>query len=280
MENFEVNKTSRRDEFEEALERVKRDFFSNKCKSDKPLFILAGGQPGCGKTAMIDTIKADNRGREFITIDLDEFRAYHPDFETIKKYHKKDGVLLTNSFAFQIEDEMIKYALENSLNTINLATLRNTDLVLQNIQGLSLAGFMTKVYVLAVSPEESYLSTLIRFKEQETDPNCITRFTSKGFHDEAFKGMNNTIRKLQHSNIPITVCKRAGKKDEPAIIVFDTKSVNKGESADETINAIRADSRRRAERTLENLDFSFVADEEYVQEDFKKLISQMDDREL
>lgn len=56
MKNFEVNKENRVEEFEEALCRIKKDFISDNCRSNRPLFILAGGQPGSGKTAMIETI--------------------------------------------------------------------------------------------------------------------------------------------------------------------------------------------------------------------------------
>ena len=149
---------------------------------------------------------------------------YHPDFEEIKKYHKEDGAMLTNSFAFQIEDEMLKYVIENSINTINVTSLRNTGLIMKNIkESIIPKGVHVKTYVMAVSPEESYYSTLIRFKEQQMDSNQIVRFNSKKFHDEAYKGMNGTLIELQKENIPIIVCKRAQKKDKPPIIVFSSE---------------------------------------------------------
>ena len=60
MKNYEVNKNNRNVEFQQALEIVKKDFINERCKSSNPTFILAGGQPGSGKTAMINTIKSNN----------------------------------------------------------------------------------------------------------------------------------------------------------------------------------------------------------------------------
>ena len=137
MKNFEVNRENRVEEFKAALDRIKKDFIGDDCKSDKPMFILAGGKLAGATVAgieMIETIKANNKSTKFVVIDLDIFRQYHPDFEEIKKYHKEDGAMLTNSFAFQIEDEMLKYVIENSINTINVTSLRNTGLIMKNIK--------------------------------------------------------------------------------------------------------------------------------------------------
>lgn len=198
-----------------------KDFIRDECKSEKPVFILAGGQPGSGKTALIDTIKKQNPNLSFAVIDLDNYRKYHPDFEEIKKTHKKDGVLLTNSFAFSIENAMLSYAIKNKLNVINVSTLRNTEMIEESIiQNIKPSGFEVEAYLMAVPPEESYCSTLKRYKEQEKDQNCITRFTGKEFHDISYQKLDVTIKKLETMGIPITICKRAQKKDNPAQIVY------------------------------------------------------------
>jgi len=51
-------------------------------------FILAGGQPGSGKTNLVETIKRDNPNVDFIVIDLDKYRIMHPDFKNIIKQDK------------------------------------------------------------------------------------------------------------------------------------------------------------------------------------------------
>ena len=283
MKNFEVNRENRVEEFKAALDRIKKDFIGDDFKSDKPMFILAGGQPGSGKTAMIETIKANNKSTKFVVIDLDVFRQYHPDFEEIKKYHKEDGAMLTNSFAFQIEDEMLKYVIENSINTINVTSLRNTGLIMKNIkESIIPKGVHVKTYVMAVSPEESYYSTLIRFKEQQMDSNQIVRFNSKKFHDEAYKEMNGTLIELQKENIPIIVCKRAQKKDKPPIIVFSSEGKKYADSRIGVTMSLLNNRKESYERVIqiikqENLNLS--ADEKYAIEDFQKLLNQIKDKE-
>ena len=224
---------------------------------------------------MIETIKLDNSDIDFVVIDVDAFRTYHPDFEEIKREHKKDGVLLTNSFAFQIEDEMLKYVIENSLNTINVSTLRNTKIIIKNLKEQIIpAGFRVKAYIMAVCPEESYLSALKRFKEQQKDSTCITRFTSKNFHDEAYKGMNSTLAQLQKENIPIVVCKRAENKDEPAEIVVDNEN-ERNTDINLAIAISRMNSRNGVSNLLKKTKLDFSSDENYIKIDFQEFINQI-----
>ena len=279
VKNYEVNKSNRNAEFQQALEAVKRDFIDKECKSSNPTFILAGGQPGSGKTAMISTIKSNNLSKKFVVVDLDLFRSYHPDFEEIKKYHKKDGVLLTNSFAFEIENELIKYCIQNSFNIINVTTLRNTEMIISNIKNVLIpSGYSVVVYIIAVSPEESYYSTLLRFKEQQVSKDDLVRFNSREFNDEAYIGLNNTIKSLYCEDYPIIICERAEQKNLPAIIVYDSKKEKQPKPYTEfatIIENIRRKSYERVKKTLENTDVNFLNDEKYAQDNLNALIKQV-----
>lgn len=221
-DRYEVTPEKRQDEFYAALARIKKDFIQHDCKSDSPSFVFAGGQPGSGKTSLVETIKSDNEDINFVVIDLDEFRKYHPDFKEIREKHQKDGVLLTNSFAFAIENEMLSYVVQNKLNTINVSTLRNTELIARAIIDKILSSrFKVRAYVMAVSPEESYISAVARYYEQQSNSDCVARFTSKEFHDAAYEGLDRTLERFVELKIPITVCRRALVKDANPIIIYD-----------------------------------------------------------
>ena len=279
MKNYEVNKNNRNIEFQKALDKVKKDFVNKECKSSKPTFILAGGQPGSGKTAMINTIKNNNLSKKFVVVDLDLFRNYHPDFNEIKKYHKKDGVLLTNSFAFEIENELIKYCIQNSLNVINVTTLRNTKMILNNIKEVLIPnGFSIEAYIMAVSPEESYFSTLVRFKEQQMSDETLVRFNSREFNDEAYNGLNKTIKSLFLEKYPIIICKRAEQKHLPAIIVYDGKKEKKPITyieLESVIKEIRKQSFVRVKKIIEDTELNFLTDEDYAQNNLDNLIQEV-----
>ena len=279
LNKYEVTQNKRSEEFFQAYSRIKEDFISDSCKSDNPLFILAGGQPGSGKTALVKTIKMNNPNTSFVTIDLDTYRSYHPDFEEIKKKHKQDGVILTNSFAFAIEDEIIKYAEENLLNVINVSTLRNTQLIEQSIVNKIIPrGFRVETYVLAVTPEQSYFSALNRYLEQQKDKNCVTRFTSREFHDTSYKNLDETVKRINNMGIPIIVCKRAFNKDEPPVIVYDERNKINDIESDSSIDAIykiRQSTKNIAKLNILNSILNLENESVEIQEEYKEFLKEI-----
>ena len=225
--NYEVTPENREQEYKKALNRIMRHFLSSNYKAEEPLFILAGGQPGSGKTSLISTIKQEHPDLSFLVIDLDDYRKYHPDFEEIRINYKKNGVLLTNSFAFSIENDMLEYALNHKMNIINVSTLRSTKIIKEQIlQKIKPKGYKVEAYVLAVPPEVSYYSTIQRYKEQEKNQDCIPRYTDKKFHDVSYQNMECTIEQLESIDIPITICKRSPQKGKPPLIVYDKNLKN------------------------------------------------------
>ena len=183
-------------------------------------FIFAGGQPGSGKTNLVETIKRDNPNVDFIVIDLDKYRIMHPDFKNIIKQDKSKAAKLTNKFAFSVENEFIRYGLENNLNIINVSTLRNTDLIEETLKNKIIPkGYEIKVYILEVEPEKSYLSAKKRYEEQLKKSNEIPRLVTKEFHDNAYSGMKETIKMLEKLGVKIKICKRAKSKELPPTII-------------------------------------------------------------
>lgn len=183
-------------------------------------FIFAGGQPGSGKTNLVETIKRDNPNVDFIVIDLDKYRIMHPDFKNIIKQDKSKAAKLTNKFAFSVENEFIRYGLENNLNIINVSTLRNTDLIEETLKNKIITkGYEIKAYILEVEPEKSYLSAKKRYEEQLKKSNEIPRLVTKEFHDNAYSGMKETIKMLEKLGVKIKKCKRAKSKELPPTII-------------------------------------------------------------
>ena len=135
---------------------------------------------------------------------------------------------------------------------------------------------------MAVSPEESYYSTLIRYNEQQLNSNMIVRFTSKKFHDEAYRGMNKTLIAIQKENIAIIVCKRAPKKDEPPIIVFNSEKNNYTNLGTELATSLltnRKESYERVKEIIKQGNLNLFDDEAYATEDFQKLLNQIKEKE-
>lgn len=52
--------------------------------SQKPIAIILGGQPACGKSTLINVAKKDHPNLDFLTVNGDLYRQFHPNKELIK----------------------------------------------------------------------------------------------------------------------------------------------------------------------------------------------------
>ena len=79
-------------EVEAIFEQKKDGLFEDiNISSQKPIAIILGGQPACGKSTLINVAKKDHPNLDFLTVNGDLYRQFHPNKELIKdpiKYRK------------------------------------------------------------------------------------------------------------------------------------------------------------------------------------------------
>ena len=72
-------------EVEAIFEQKKDGLFEDiNISSQKPIAIILGGQPACGKSTLINVAKKDHPNLDFLTVNGDLYRPFHPNKELIK----------------------------------------------------------------------------------------------------------------------------------------------------------------------------------------------------
>ncbi len=72
-------------EVEAIFEQKKDGLFEDiNISSQKPIAIILGGQPACGKSTLINVAKKDHPNLDFLTVNGDLYRQFHPNKELIK----------------------------------------------------------------------------------------------------------------------------------------------------------------------------------------------------
>lgn len=133
-------------EVEAIFEQKKDGLFEDiNISSQKPIAIILGGQPACGKSTLINVAKKDHPNLDFLTVNGDLYRQFHPNKELIKDpikllmTKKKLPVRFTGQH-FTIDKVLIKDA-------IRQANISNQDTVLDIGAG---KGFLT-VHLLKIA---------------------------------------------------------------------------------------------------------------------------------
>lgn len=150
-------------------------------KNVNPKGYVLGGQPGAGKSNAINRIVDELNGNVLI-INGDDFRRYHPDFETIQKQYDKDASMYTAQFAGELTNHIIERAIQERYNVAIEGTFRTAETPLKTLQDLKTNGYQTNVYIQTTSKDVSWQSTLDRYDAMKR-AGISPRYTPKEHHD-------------------------------------------------------------------------------------------------
>ncbi len=200
-ENFSVTRKKRSQEYLFGLNRIIQEHVNIVPTSLAPKLIFVAGQPGAGKTALIKRVQKDYPDETFVIVDIDNYRLYHPDFNEVKN-HKRDFIIYTNSFLFDIEEDVLLDAFQKRKNVIYVGTLRDTDFVCNFIiKNARKNNYHIGVYLLAVPLIVSLLSAVERYEEQIKSNASVIHFIDADFHHAANQGLEHTLNCLQADSL-------------------------------------------------------------------------------
>ena len=195
-------------QYEKVLRTVIEVMSADKVPSDNPLAIIVGGQSGAGKTALINYTNNISSKREFVTIDNDFFRAFHPKAAEIKKEYPGLYTHITDQIGLGFTPDVISYFMGNDVKLSSGDIIENDeharyDLIFhQTLKSNRIAddamaklrdlGYTVGVRAFAVPYFESKMSQLERCKAQYIKMG-FCRHVRPEDHFAALKGIPTTL---------------------------------------------------------------------------------------
>ena len=83
----DINKFKLNQETHDSIYKLlENQIFNNKKSCDFPIAVVLGGQPGAGKSVLIDNAKKEFDDNNVVIINGDEFRRMHPNLDEILEY--------------------------------------------------------------------------------------------------------------------------------------------------------------------------------------------------
>lgn len=189
------------EEFEERLEERLKVLTFGKTKMKNPHYaFLLGGQAGAGKTTLHSIINQE-LNNDVIIIDNDSFKRFHPRYEELQKQLGKNVTQAVTPFSNKMTESLIEKLSDEGYNLVIEGTLRTVETPKNTALLLQKKGYITDLYMMAVSFEESYLSTLERYERMtELDP-LTARFTPKNIQLEMIDSIPKNLEKLYNQQI-------------------------------------------------------------------------------
>ncbi|WP_096988549.1 zeta toxin family protein [Escherichia coli] len=146
-----------------------------------PIGFVLGGQPGAGKSSLIELAKRETKDNLMI-INGDDFVTH------------------TAKFSGETVERAIERAIVSKLNIVVEGTFRNAATPLQTLKKLKDAGYQTEVMIKTTSAALSWESTNERYSKDKEAGN-IARKVDKNHHDIVTGLLAENARKVFASNL-------------------------------------------------------------------------------
>ena len=159
-----------------------------------PRGILLAGQPGAGKTGLSDLMISLLNGNA-VFINADEYRRYHPNYRALYQKYGADAVQKTAAFSASVTENLIAEVSDRHINLIIEGTGRTVEVPRATARLLTSKGYDVELAVLAVRPETSLTSTLLRFY-QMNEGGTVPRATAIEAHDAVVRALPENLDAL------------------------------------------------------------------------------------
>lgn len=161
---------------------------------NSPTAVLLAGQPGAGKTELASAMSGMLDYNAFF-INADEYCRRHPNYRAIYEHYGLDAVQMTSAFSSVVTERIIKAFSKRHLNLIIEGTGRTVKVPKNTARFLTSEDYTVELAVLAVRPEVSLASTLLRFY-QMNEGGTIPRATAVESHDAIAKALPENLNIL------------------------------------------------------------------------------------
>lgn len=110
--------------------------------NNKPIGILLGGQPASGKTKLFERIRSVYPEVDFVEINGDEYRQYHPRAAEINEEYGQDAPKYTQTFSNTLVEYIKAECLRLRCNFIIEGTMRTYTVIERTTREIKQAGFL------------------------------------------------------------------------------------------------------------------------------------------
>ncbi len=149
-----------------------------------PAFHLVVGQPGSGKTELIEIVRETVRDN-ILVCNADELRNFHPQYDVIMRDHEAEATDITWLVASDWNRRLIEYGVNKHLNILIETTGQDLQLMLKTLEEKKTKGYVTHVHILAIPKRFSWLGIHLRY-ERLRSRNQYGRIVKETEHQERY----------------------------------------------------------------------------------------------
>ena len=184
-----------------------KEFLISKVKSvsdGKPIAYILGGQGASGKSDLINLIDSKYSNRQFLIINGDDYRAFHPDNKKLMNENATAYSEKTQLYSNIFTENLIKEAINGKYNVIIEGTMRNSQTPFNTARLLHDNGFEVHAAVIAAHPKITEISIYCRY-QNEVNNKGFGRLADISSHNMAAANIGKSVDYLHDTKSVDTI---------------------------------------------------------------------------
>ena len=223
-------------------------------KSKKPTVVYVVGQPGSGKTSLMNMIddEFEQIGEIATEIGGDKISTFHKYYDELLELPPNECYIITRQFSNRASSYITQVLMENKINIKKESCLNKGETDIQKIKKFREKGYNITAYVMAVDKYESFLSCIerdIKLVELGYNPRPVARMN----HDRMYEPLIQAVNQLESNGLAenIKIFTRGKTINKPQQVYSKGSNANLYRNAQEAIIEERFKERRKLLRSPE-----------------------------
>lgn len=187
-------------EHEEVYQAIEQDAFLDTTPSSAPQAIILGGQPGAGKSGLLERSYRSFEGLNAVKINGDDFRQWHLHRDAILEEDESAFAALTDPDVRPWTKRLFDTTIETKRNVIFEGTMRVKTDISNTMDRLQQEGYSVKAQVIAAHERQSVVGIHLRYEWQKKTKGH-GRMAPLEVHDQAYTGVLDTIDHIERNKL-------------------------------------------------------------------------------
>lgn len=177
-------------------EEIEPAYFLTSSPVERPKLIIVGGQPGAGKTKVLEMAKKKFADNNVVIVNTDDLREYHPQFDELATADDKQCASHTHEDASGWNHQLLSRSIETRRNVILEGVFKNSQKLVDIAQLARNNGYEVTFSAVAVNERFSIWGIHKRY-EKEKLAKEHGRFVPLDYHNECYQKLPETVGEIE-----------------------------------------------------------------------------------
>lgn len=167
-------------------EQIEPAMFLGTTAAESPRIVVVAGQPGAGKTKVVELTKKEFEDQSVVVVNTDKLRPFHPQIKEINKLDDKRSAERTHEDASDWSETLLRRCMETNRNVILEGVFKDKKKLAALIMDFKSSGYEVVVRFVAVHRRHSVLGVHSR-NEREKIARGYGRYVPLAYHDVCYE---------------------------------------------------------------------------------------------